>query len=68
MFSSEGSRAPQYNLGVTAPKDGYGAQQPDSTDSETVLLLTLGAFPAPQDHEILEKKFSSGSNKRVVQF
>lgn len=42
---------------VTAPKDGYGAKQEDSTGSETILLLSLSAFPVPQHHRILEKGF-----------
>lgn len=42
---------------VTAPKDGYGAKQQDSADSETILLLSLSAFAVPQYHEILEKSF-----------
>lgn len=40
---------------VIACKDGYGAKQQDSTDSETILLLSLSAFPVPWYHEILEK-------------
>jgi len=38
---------------VTAPKDGCGAKQHDSTDAETVLLLGLSAFSVPQHHETL---------------
>lgn len=68
VFSSEVGRAPQYNSGVTAPKDEYDAQQPDCTVARSPNQYFLGAFPVPQYHEIQEKKFSSGTNKHVAQF
>lgn len=42
---------------VTVPKDGCGWKQQDSIDSETILLLSLSAFPVPQNHELLEEVF-----------
>lgn len=42
---------------VIAPKDAYGAKQQDTTDSETILLPSLDAFPVPLYHEVLEKRF-----------
>lgn len=42
---------------VTVPKDGCGGKQQDSSDSETILLLSLSAFSVPQNHEILEEVF-----------
>lgn len=35
---------------VTVPKDGCGGKQQGSSNSETILLLSLSAFPVPQNH------------------
>lgn len=42
---------------VTVPKDEYGGKQQASSGSETIQLLSLSAFPVPQNHEILEEVF-----------
>lgn len=41
----------------TVAKDGCGGKQHDSSNSETILLLSLSVFPVPQNHEILEEVF-----------
>lgn len=41
----------------TVAKDGCGGKQEDSSNSETILLLSLSVFPVPQNHEILEEVF-----------
>lgn len=42
---------------VTVPKDGCGRKQQGSSGSETILLLSLSAFPVPENHDILEEVF-----------